>query len=43
MLWGGAGLCFLAYGIQPDKTDKSSLYLGIVIVVVVIITGLMSF
>lgn len=43
MLWAGAALCFIAYGLQPDKTDKSSLYLGIVIIIVVLITGIMSF
>jgi sodium/potassium-transporting ATPase subunit alpha len=43
MLWAGAILCFVAYALQTDKTDKSSLYLGIVIIIVVIITGIMSF
>jgi len=43
MLWIGAILCFIAYVIQKDKTDKSSLYLGIVIIIVIFITGLMSF
>ena len=43
MLWAGAILCFIAYIIQTDKSDKSSLYLGIVVVIVVIITGIMSF
>ena len=43
MLWAGAILCFIAYVLQTDKTDKSSLYLGIVVVIVVLITGVMSF
>ena len=43
MLWTGGILCFVAYILQTDKTDKSSLYLGIVIVIVVLITGIMAF
>lgn len=43
MLWAGAILVFIAYGLQKDKTDKSSLYLGIVIIVVILITGILSF
>jgi sodium/potassium-transporting ATPase subunit alpha len=43
MLWAGAILCFIAYALQTDKSDKSSLYLGIVIVIVVLITGVMAF
>lgn len=43
MLWIGAILVFIAYILQTDKTDKSSLYLGIVVVIVVLITGVMSF
>lgn len=43
MLWAGGILCFIAYGLQTDKTDKSSMYLGIVIMIVILITGVLSF
>lgn len=43
MLWIGAILCFIAYGIQSDKTDGSNLYLAIVLICVVIITATMSY
>lgn len=43
MLWAGAILIFIAYAIQVDKTDKSSLYLGIVIVIVILLTGNLAF
>jgi len=43
MLWAGSILCFIAYSLQVDKTDKSSLYLGIVVIIVILITGNMSF
>jgi sodium/potassium-transporting ATPase subunit alpha len=42
-LWAGAILCFISYGIQTDKTDKSNLYLGIVLAAVIIITGIFSY
>lgn len=41
LLWFGAILCFIGYGLQP--TDKSNLYLGIVLATVVLITGIFSF
>lgn len=41
MLWAGAGLCFIAFGL--DQTDPSTLYLGIVLAVVVLITGFVTF
>ena len=41
MLWAGSGLCFFAYGL--DQSDPSNLYLGIVLAVVVVITGLVTF
>lgn len=41
LLWGGAILCFIAYGI--DQTDPSNLYLGIVLVFVVIVTSIVTF
>ena len=43
LLWAGAILCFVSYAIQADKRDKSNMYLGIVLIIVVIITGIMAF
>jgi sodium/potassium-transporting ATPase subunit alpha len=41
LLWAGSILCFISYGL--DKSDPSNLYLGIVLAVVVFITGLVTF
>jgi sodium/potassium-transporting ATPase subunit alpha len=41
LLWAGAALCFVAYGLATS--DPSNLYLGIVIVVINTITGVMTF
>jgi magnesium-transporting ATPase (P-type) len=43
MLWIGSILCFIAYGLQVDKTDKSNLYLAIVLIFVILITATMSY
>ncbi|NXP61557.1 AT1A1 ATPase, partial [Chloropsis cyanopogon] len=46
LLWIGAILCFLAYGIQSlmeEEPNKDNLYLGIVLAAVVIITGCFSY
>ncbi|KAG5271520.1 hypothetical protein AALO_G00180940 [Alosa alosa] len=46
LLWTGAILCFLAYAIQAATEDEpagDNLYLGIVLSVVVIITGCFSY
>ncbi|XP_029432996.1 sodium/potassium-transporting ATPase subunit alpha-3 [Rhinatrema bivittatum] len=46
LLWIGAILCFLAYGIQAGMEDDpagDNLYLGIVLAAVVIITGCFSY
>nr|KAF6412734.1 ATPase Na+/K+ transporting subunit alpha 4 [Molossus molossus] len=46
LLWIGAILCFLAFGIQTHHSKeftKDNLYLGIVLTVVVIITGCFSY
>uniref|UniRef100_A0A4W3IV11 Sodium/potassium-transporting ATPase subunit alpha n=1 Tax=Callorhinchus milii TaxID=7868 RepID=A0A4W3IV11_CALMI len=46
LLWIGAILCFLAYGIQvalDDEPSNDNLYLGIVLAGVVIITGCFSY
>eukprot|EP00457_Paulinella_chromatophora_P000842 gb/GEZN01000842.1/.p1 GENE.gb/GEZN01000842.1/~~gb/GEZN01000842.1/.p1 ORF type:complete len:1094 (+),score=168.27 gb/GEZN01000842.1/:116-3283(+) len=41
LLWAASVLCFIAYAVAPF--DPSNLYLGIVLVVVVVITGIFSF
>ena len=41
LLWAGSILCFIAYGL--DESDPSNLYLGIVLAIVNIITGLVTF
>jgi magnesium-transporting ATPase (P-type) len=43
LLWFGSFLCFIAYGVQETKTDKSNLYLGIVLAAVTFITGCFSY
>ncbi|KAM6096206.1 sodium/potassium-transporting ATPase subunit alpha-1 [Chlamydotis macqueenii] len=46
LLWIGAILCFLAYGIQSvmgEETNNDNLYLGVVLAAVVIITGCFSY
>ena len=46
LLWVGSILCFFAYGIRTVREDDPSqdeLYLGIVLAVVVIITGCFSY
>jgi sodium/potassium-transporting ATPase subunit alpha len=41
LLWIGGILCFVAYAISPE--DPSNLYLGIVLIIIVILTSLMTF
>eukprot|EP00954_Amorphochlora_amoebiformis_P000625 49402-Amorphochlora_amoeboformis.AAC.2 len=41
LLWGAAVLCFIAYGIDSNAVDN--LYLGIVLAVVVFLTGCFSY
>ena len=41
MLWVGGILCFVAYGLDPS--DKSNMYLGIVLFIVVLSTGIITF
>ena len=46
LLWTGAGLCFLAYGIQASTMEEppdDNLYLGVVLSAVVFITGVFSY
>jgi sodium/potassium-transporting ATPase subunit alpha len=40
LLWCGAILCFVAYGIG---NDPSNLYLGVIICAIILITGFMTF
>lgn len=40
LLWAGGILCFIAYGLSKDD---SNLYLGIVLIVIVLISGFMTF
>jgi len=41
MLWVSAALCFLSYGLQPS--DPSQIVLAVVLIVVVIVTGTITF
>jgi len=46
LLWLGAILCFLAYGIQASTYEEppdDNLYLGIVLTAVVVVTGIFSY
>jgi len=43
LLWAGALLCFVGFGIQEDKEDKSNLYLGVTLSVVTFLTGVFSY
>ena len=46
LLWIGSLLCFIAFGIRNVReTDpgKDELYLGVVLAVVVILTGIFSY
>lgn len=43
LLWFGSALCFIGFIIQEDKEDLSNLYLGIVLSVVVFLTGVFSY
>lgn len=46
LLWLGAFLCFLAYGITEatyDDAPKDNLWLGVALAVVVILTGIFSY
>lgn len=41
MLWAGAIFCLVAYGLSPD--DMSNVYLAIVLIVINLGSGLMTF
>jgi sodium/potassium-transporting ATPase subunit alpha len=43
MLWCGAVLCFICYSFQTHSSDKSNLYLGLVIIGVIFITAIFNF
>jgi len=44
LLWFGSILCFIAYGIdQSDVKDATNLYLGVVLAVVVTLTGIFGY
>merc|ERR1711981_320735 len=46
LLWAGAILCFIAYGIQASAFEEppdDNLYLGIVLTAVVVVTGIFSY
>jgi len=43
LLWFGSFLCFIGYGIQADKEDRANLWLGIVLGVVTLLTGIFSY
>jgi sodium/potassium-transporting ATPase subunit alpha len=46
LLWFGSALCFVGYGIQSPEDrsdDPSNLYLGIVLALVVFVTGCFSY
>lgn len=46
LLWVGAILCYIAYGIQTSQKEKppgDNLYLGIVLTAVVVVTGCFSY
>eukprot|EP00485_Elphidium_margaritaceum_P001594 CAMPEP_0202689942 /NCGR_PEP_ID=MMETSP1385-20130828/5107_1 /ASSEMBLY_ACC=CAM_ASM_000861 /TAXON_ID=933848 /ORGANISM="Elphidium margaritaceum" /LENGTH=801 /DNA_ID=CAMNT_0049345161 /DNA_START=115 /DNA_END=2516 /DNA_ORIENTATION=+ len=44
LLWVGSVLCFIAYGIdQSEIKDQTNLYLGIVLAVVVTLTGIFGY
>jgi len=46
LLWLGAFLCYLAYGLQASVLEEppgDMLYLGIVITLTIILTGLFSY
>jgi sodium/potassium-transporting ATPase subunit alpha len=40
LLWAGAILCFIAYALAKDP---SNLYLGVIIVAIIFITGILTF
>ena len=43
VIWVGCILSFVAFGIQTDKSDKSNMYLGIILAGLVVLTGSMTY
>lgn len=43
MLWVGSALCFIVFGLQSSFTDKTNLYLAIIMIVVILITGTLNY
>lgn len=43
LLWAGCVLALIGYGIQPDKEDKSNIYLAVVIAAIVIVIACFSY
>lgn len=43
MLWVGSILCFLVFGLQTDYTDKTNLWLAIIMIVVILVTGILNY
>ena len=41
LLWFGAALCIAAYILQP--IDPSNLYLGVILMIIVLLTGIVTF
>ena len=41
LLWAGGALCIIAYRLAPE--DPSNLYLGLILFVIVLITGTVTF
>jgi len=43
VLIAGSILCFIGYSIQKEKSDKSNLYLGVALLVIVLISGVLAY
>ena len=43
VMWVGSILCFLSFAVQSDKRDKSTLYLGIVIFLVIMVSSILNY
>jgi sodium/potassium-transporting ATPase subunit alpha len=43
LLWFGSILCFIGYAIQPDKDDMNNIFLGSVLAIVTLLTGIFSY
>jgi hypothetical protein len=43
VMWVGSAMSFVAYSIQLDRNDKSNMYLGVLLALLVIMTGSLSY